>query len=524
MFSCRQWETRLSGEDELGPDLAAGVRVGDVPDGGMKEGHVGGTKALLVRRGETIFAIGATCTHLGAPLQQGLVVEHTVRCPWHHACFSLVSGEALSAPAFDSLPRWDVEIDGGIIKLRRPDIPMAPSINRGSASGERFIIVGSGAAGYAAVDMLLRNGFAGEIRMISEDVALPYDRTLLSKDYLDGSFDDERLALSKRDLSRHKNLLLQHVKVTSLDPSAQQIALGNGEVIRYTKLLLATGASSKRADFPGADLPHVKVLRSLQDCRGILAKAKSARNVAVVGGSFIGLEAAASLRDRGYSVSVIAPESQPMARIFGSELANLVAEAHRRHGVHWYVGRKVARVTDDHLVLDDGAVIEANLVVVGIGVNPRLELAKDAGIAIDDGVLVDEYLATSAPDIFASGDIACWPDRYSGKRVRIEHWVVAERQGQIAALNMMGRNQKYAAVPFFWTKHFDLSIRYVGHAEHWAETHIEGDLSKRDGLVRFTNREHLLAIATVERDLAALDEERAWEVVGGLRGVSVGHD
>jgi apoptosis-inducing factor 3 len=159
-------------------------------------------------------------------------------------------------------------------------------------------------------------------------------------------------------------------------------------------------------------------------------------------------------------------------------------------------------------------------VVVGIGVAPRTRLAQAAGIAVDDGVLVDEYLAASVPDIFAAGDIARWPDRYSGERIRVEHWVVAERQGQIAALNMMGHRERYLAVPFFWTKHFDLSIRYVGHATSWDELKVEGDLSGRDGLVRFVKRQRLLAVATVERDLSSLNEERAWEVAGGRRSVA----
>ena len=204
--------------------------------------------------------------------------------------------------------------------------------------------------------MLLRNGFAGEIRRISEDAAPPYDRTLLSKDYLEGHFDDQQLAISQRDLSQHKNLVLQHGKVTRVDPAARQVGVGDGELIHYSKLLLATGASPKLPSFAGAALPHVKVLRSLRDCQSILAEAKPASNVAVVGGSFIGLEVAASLQGRGCNVSVITPETRPMARIFGSELADLIADAHRRHGVDWHVGREVARVTDDRVILDDGII------------------------------------------------------------------------------------------------------------------------------------------------------------------------
>lgn len=512
----------MSDAFDLGPDLAAGVTVAEVPDGGMKAGHVGGTKALLARLGEEIVAIGATCSHLGGPLHQGLVVDHSVRCPWHHACFSLRSGEPMTAPAFDPLPHWEVTVEDGVARVRSPTPLPTPSRGRhDTRSDERFIVIGGGAAGFAAVDMLLRSGFAGEIVMISDDMTPPYDRTLLTKDYLDGHFSDDHLPMSNRDLDTEDRVrLMLRTKIARIDPNAWQVTLGDGEVLFYSKLLLATGATPKRPEFPGAELAHVKLLRSLKECRDILAAAQAARHIAVVGGSFIGLEAAASLRDRGHKVSVVTPEKRPMARIFGPQLAELIAAVHRDHGVDWHVGRKVEQVTEGSVRLDDGTLLDADLVVVGIGVAPRIGLAQAAGIAVDDGVLVDEHLATSAPDIFAAGDIARWPDRYSGGRIRVEHWVVAQRQGQIAALNMMGHRQSYVAVPFFWTKHFDLSIRYVGHAASWDELKVAGDLAGRDGLVRFVKGGRLLAVATVERDMAALDEERAWEVAGGPRSAA----
>ena len=509
----------MSDAADLGPDLAAGVTMADIPDGGMKAGHIRGAKALFARLGDDIFAIGDTCSHLGGPLHKGLVVDHTVRCPWHHACFSLRSGEALTAPAFETLPRWEVAVEDNLVRVRNP-VPLStpPRLPDDARSNERFVIIGGGAAGFAAVDMLLRSSFAGEITMISDDMAPPYDRTLLTKDYLDGRFGDDRLPLSNRDLASEDRVrLMLRTKIVRIDSTARQVTFDDGSALSYSKLLLATGAAPKRPDFPGAELPHVKLIRSLDDSRAILAAATAARHIAVVGGSFIALEAAASLRDRGHKVSVIAPEKLPMERIFGSQLAELIAAAHRDHGVDWHVGRKVDHATEGTLRLDDGTLLDADLVVVGIGVAPRIGLAQAAGLAVDDGVLVDEHLATSVPDIFAAGDIALWPDRYSGGRIRVEHWVVAERQGQIAALNMRGHRQSYLAVPFFWTKHFDLSIRYVGHATSWDDLKIEGDLASRDGLVRFVKGERLLAVATVEQDMAALEEERAWEIAGGPR-------
>jgi apoptosis-inducing factor 3 len=512
----------LSEAPDLGSDFIAGVTMADIPDGGVKTGHVGGTRALLVRIGREVFAVEAACSHLGGPLDQGLIVGHTIRCPWHHACFSLRSGVAVSAPAFDPLSRWEVAVEGSFVRVRSAvHLPMPSRPPRTAGSDEHFIIIGGGAAGFAAADMLLRRGFPGEITMISDDVTRPYDRTLLTKDYLDGRFNDAHLPLSNCDLFSQDGVqLMLRTKVERIDPATQKLILGDGRAFAYSKVLLATGAAPKRPDFPGAQMQHVKLLRSRDDCRGIIAAAQAARHIVVIGGSFIGLEAAASLRDRGHEVSVVTPEKQPMARIFGSQLSNLIAATHRRHGVDWHVGRKVDQVTEDNVRLDDGTLLESDLVVVGIGVVPRVRVAEAAGIAVDDGVLVDEYLATSVPDIFAAGDIASWPDRYSGSRVRVEHWVVAERQGQVAALNMMGHRQSYDAVPFFWTKHFDLSIRYVGHAANWDELEVEGDLAGRDGLVRFVKEGRLLAVATVERDMAALQEERAWELAAGQRSIA----
>jgi NADPH-dependent 2,4-dienoyl-CoA reductase/sulfur reductase-like enzyme/nitrite reductase/ring-hydroxylating ferredoxin subunit len=515
-------EEFVSDANDLGPDLAAGVAVTDIPDGGMKAGHIRGTKALLARYGHEVFAIGAACSHLGGPLDQGLLVDHAVRCPWHHACFSLRSGRPLAAPAFDPLPRWEVVVEHGCVRVgNQTPAPTPTRLRRSTGSDDRFVVIGGGAAGFAAVNMLLCSDFAGQITMISDDTAPPYDRTLLTKDYLDGHFGDDHLPLSNRNLfSEDRVQVMLRTTVKGIDPTARRLTLDDGRVLSYSKLLLATGAAPKLPNFPGAELPHVKLLRSLEDCRNILTAARVARDIVVVGGGFIGLEAAASLRDRGCKVSVVAPEKQPMARIFGSQLAELIAAVHRDHGVDWHVGRKIEQVTEATVRLDDGTVLDADLVVVGIGVAPRIGLAQAAGIAVDDGVLVDEYLATSAPDIFAAGDIARWLDRYSGGRIRVEHWVVAERQGQLAALNMMGHRQSYVAVPFFWTKHFDLSIRYIGHATSWDELNVEGDLSRRDGLVRFVKGGRLLAVATVERDVVALEEELAWESAGAPRNAA----
>lgn len=488
------------------PDLAAGIPVADLPSSGLLSGKVGGEDVLLVRGTSRVFAVGAKCTHLGAPLAKGVVVGNTIRCPWHHACFDVGSGEATVAPAFRPLRRWAVEERDGTVFVR--DVVHAARAPASSPAGEgRVVIVGAGAGGYAAADALVRLGYAGTVTMVGSDPAAPYDRTLLSKDFLDGKVGEDRLPIEGDGLAERGVDLRLGATVVSIDPEDRRIGLADGTTLPYAALILATGSEPKRLAVPGADLPHVLTFRTADDARAILARAARARRIVVAGGSFIGLEAAASLRERGYDVAVVTPERAPFAKVFGTEVSDAIMAAHRKHGTAFHLGRQIARITPGAVALDDGRAIEADLVVVGVGVKPRVDLAEAAGLAIGDGVLVNEHLRTSRRDIYAVGDIARWPDPHSGTRVRVEHWAVAARHGQVAALNIAGQPRRYDAVPFFWTKHFDVSVRYLGHATDWDEARLEGDLAGKDAQVELSRNGEPLALATVDRDIASLARE-----------------
>jgi len=501
-------------ESPSGPDLKAGIPATDLPDGGMIAGHVEGEAVLLAHRGDEWFAIGAGCSHYSGPLAEGLMVGDTVRCPWHHACFSLRTGQPLRPPALNDLPSWDVEVRGGMVRVAAKR-QAAPRPTRRARVPASVVIVGGGAAGDCAAETLRREGYAGPVTIVDPDPDAPYDRPNLSKDYLAGNAPEEWIPLHPPDFYEEKGITLQRgPRVATIEPRARRVILSDGSELRYGALLLATGSTPVRLPEVEAGSPGVHYLRSLADSRRIAGATREGGRAVVLGASFIGLEVAASLRARKMEVHVVAPDARPLERVLGPELGNMIRQVHEEQGVVFHLGRKPARVADGRVVLDGGESLPADLLVAGVGVRPDLALAEAAGLSLDRGLLVDERLETSAPGIYAAGDIARWPDPHTGERIRIEHWVVAQRQGQAAARSMLGLDSRFDAVPFFWSMHHSVTIRYVGHAERWDRIEIEGDVAARDCVVRYRRGDRVLAVATVGRDRASLDAEAALEAVG----------
>jgi NADPH-dependent 2,4-dienoyl-CoA reductase/sulfur reductase-like enzyme/nitrite reductase/ring-hydroxylating ferredoxin subunit len=497
-----------------GADLAAGVATQDLAEGGMLVGHVGDEKVLLVRQGRDVFAVGAECTHYHGPLSDGLVVGDTVRCPWHHACFSLRTGEALHAPALSPIDCWAVEQRDGKVFVRNKRttaVPQPGGMPAGQAPA-RIVIVGGGAAGFAAAEMLRRQSYQGSIVMLSSDDAAPVDRPNLSKDYLAGNAPEDWVPLRGDDFYSTNSIDLRlKATVGAIDARNREVVLSNGGKVGYDRLLLATGAEPVRLTIPGADPGRLHTLRSLADSRTIIERVKVAKKAVVIGASFIGLEVAASLRARGLEVHVVAPEKRPMERILGPQMGDFVRSLHEEHGVIFHLEETATAMEGKHLKLKGGGTLEADLVVTGVGVRPRTELAEKAGLSMQRGVVVNAFLETSGPGIYAAGDIARWPDPHSGQAIRVEHWVVAERQGQVAARNMLGQRQKFEAVPFFWSQHYDIPINYVGHAEQWDEIVVEGDIAAKDCLLRYKQGNRTLAAVSIFRDVASLQAEVAME-------------
>ncbi|MGC2461854.1 MAG: FAD-dependent oxidoreductase [Steroidobacteraceae bacterium] len=497
-----------------GPDLTQGIALGELADGGKLLGRAGDEQVLLVRRGTELFAVGAQCTHYHGPLVDGLVVDDTVRCPWHHACFSLRTGEALRAPALSPIECWSVEQRDGKIFVRekRERTATMARMKASEKAPNKIVIIGGGASGFAAAQKLRRERYQGSIVVLSNENAAPIDRPNLSKDYLAGNAPEEWVPLRPDSFysKNHIELRLES-NVTGINAHSREVALADGSKVPFDRLLLATGAEPVRLSIPGAEQPHVRTLRTLSDCRAIIERAKTARRAVVLGASFIGLEVAAALRARGIEVHVVAPEKRPMERILGPQMGDFVRTLHEEHGVVFHLEDAASAIDGNQVSLKGGSTLEADLVVAGIGVRPRIELAERAGLTVDRGVVVNAYLETSAPAIWAVGDIARWPDPYSGESIRVEHWVVAERQGQTAALNMLGHRERFTAVPFFWSQHYDIPINYVGHAETWDQLAIEGDIAARDCLLRFKRHGRVLAVASLFRDVDSLRAEVTME-------------
>ncbi|HEU5137507.1 MAG TPA: FAD-dependent oxidoreductase [Steroidobacteraceae bacterium] len=492
-----------------GPDLAAGVAASDLAENVPLLGHARGDAIVLVRTGTTIHAIGATCSHYSGPLAEGLVVGETVRCPWHHACFDLRNGEALGAPALEAIPCYEVIRNGdrvavGPRKSRSP-LPSPPK------SPAKIVIAGAGAAGAASAERLRRLGYTGAIALVGNEPPGPVDRPNLSKDFLAGAAPMEWVRL--RDDEFYEKLSIEFIKdeAVELDTNGKAVVLKGGRRVAYDKLLLAPGSEPLRLPVEGASLPHVKTLRTLADAQAIIDAAATAQRAVVIGSSFIGLEVAASLRARNLEVDVVSLDRVPLERVMGTQVGRFVQQLHEAKGVRFHLGAKLRAIHPKAVELEDGQQLAADVVVLGVGVKPRTDLAKRAGLEVDNGIVVDSRLRTSAADVWAAGDVARYPEPRLGTKIRVEHWAAAQRQGQSVAADMLGVGGPFNDVPFFWSQHYDVTLSYVGHASGEAETEVIGSLDRHDATVTYRVAGKVAAVLTVGRDQQSLGIEAALE-------------
>lgn len=493
-----------------GPDLKLGVDLASLAENSPLLGHFEGDAVVIVRQGGNIFAIGATCTHYHGPLAEGLVVGETIRCPWHHARFSLRTGEAEAAPALNPVTCFHVQHENGRVRVdRKQDVTFQVACPRNPDS---VVIIGAGAAGASCADMLRTKGYSRPITLVGDEEPGPVDRPNLSKEFLAGKAPDEWIPLRTGDYYKSIDVeLVATDPAIRVDSKIREVTLRSGRILPYGTLLLATGAEPKSISIEGAQLPHVHRLRTLADSRAIIAGAQKAKRCVVIGSSFIGLEVAASLRERGLEVAVVGKDAIPLEKVLGQEFGNFIKDLHEQHGVRFFLGSTPRIIRQDRVVLSNGQTIDAEMVVLGVGVAPRTSLAQEAGLAVDNGIVVNENLRASAPEIYAAGDVARYPDPISGKSARIEHWVLAERQGQAVARNMLGIGHSFRDAPFFWSQHYDAQISYVGHASAWNGFEIRGDLPGRNACAIYRQNNRVVAVATIGRDRMSLAAEAAFE-------------
>lgn len=504
--------------------------LADLQPGSMRQVTAAGVEILLARVGDTVWASSAKCIHYGGPLAEGVLHGDRVVCPWHHAVFDVTTGRQLEPPGCGDLQTFPVRVaDGKVwVRLEAPS-PATPAAKPAYNDDRLMVVVGAGAAGSSAAVALRQLGYAGRIVLLSRENRLPYDRTLLSKEVLQVAELPLPIELHPESFYRDRSIELRlGCEVRCLNAPSRTVELVGGEVLRYDACLVATGGSPKRLSVSGADLPGIFTLRSWDDSDRLMTALASASRVAIVGSSFIGLECAASLRERGVEVTVVTPEECPFARLFGTRIGAALLATHKSQGTEFLLGDEVtAFLGGDRLsgvMTKSGAQIAVDLAIIGIGIHPVSDFISGVELTDDGGVVVDEQLQ-AAEGLFAAGDIAAFTLPLTGKRQRVEHWRLACEQGSLAARNMLGQQLAYAGAPFFWSAQ-KLALYYVGHADARADVWIDGEPEHGPFIAYYSYDGHVVAALGVERnaEMAALQELARMKKLPRAEELSSGFD
>lgn len=506
------------------------IDVGDaagLAEGAMRVVEQDGAKVLLARSGGRCHAIGATCPHAGGPLNEGVIHDGAILCPWHKAAFRLDTGRCVAPPAVDDLPGFELRIEAGRLLLGPVNTPpLVPE----EPDSRTMVILGAGAAGVVAAQTLRSEGFGGRVVLIGQEDRLPYDRTVLSKYDLSGQEGGEKTPLHSAEFYQAQRIELRVAEVTAIDPALRHVTFGDGAALTYDSALMATGGEPRRLEIKGADLPGVFVLRTPDDVAAIVAHTAHAKHVIVAGSGFIGMEVAASLRERGLAVTVVAPGATPLEKQLGPEVGAIFRHVHEQAGINFCLGDEIVALEGEGqvqcAVLKSGKRLPADVVIIGLGVTPATGMLQGVALREEGGVETDAGLRI-ADGLYAAGDIAAFPHRGEGARIRVEHWRVAMQQGRVAALNMLGYDAVFDAVPYFWTIHFKKRLDYVGHAEHWDELVIDGDREKPEFIAFYVKANRVDAVAGWGRDQAMaraiglMTDRKDWDVAA-LRAALAG--
>ncbi|QCR34655.1 FAD-dependent oxidoreductase [Nissabacter sp. SGAir0207] len=458
------------------------------------------TKIMLVKRGDRVNAFQATCPHAGAPLAEGAICDGQLVCPWHKAVYSLDDGQLMEPPALEGLTRYAVKVENGMVWVD-PQASQPPVTPEDVGDRGTLVIIGSGAAGSAALAALHERDYAGKIVVIDREKQAGYDRTALSKFVPMGQMKvDEVPALLDDEVTEDTHVERLVAQVAHIDSQNQVVVLENQRRIPFDKLLIASGGKPQVPDLPGVQLSGIHVLRNLQHEKTLLHAVDTLKELVIVGSNFIGMEMAAALRKRGIAVTVIAPHPLPFETQFGPRIAHYFRQLHEAQGVNFIDGKAAAFEGGERVeavVLEDGRRVPTHLVLLATGIEPVTSFIHDLPLAEDGSLQVNEQMA-AADNIYAVGDIATFP--YEGRPIRIEHWRVAQQQGRVAAVNMLGGNEPFDRIPFFWTQHYGTRYDYLGHPEKWDQIDLIGSLEEKNFIALYGLKEQLVAVVATGRE------------------------
>lgn len=502
------------------------INASDLQDGEMKEFQVGPTKddVILISKVDGKYhASGAKCSHFGAPLAQGVLFDNKVICPWHAASFSVTDGLPDEGPVFDGIPIYEIREHNGKLLVKVPKVLKhtagIPMGGRKEDDHRKFVILGGGPAALSAAETLRQSGYGGEIVIVSNDTSAPYDRTLLTKNM----FHLELPKITHRDqafFDKHGISVITGKTVKSVNTGNQTVEVDGLGPLKYDKLLVATGGRARLPPVPGTDLKNVFTVRSFGDLEGIRNASKGAKNVVIVGGSFIGMETAANFKNEfkdNINVTVVDMTKTPFEKALGNEVGSVLQKYHEEKGVKFHLNAGLKSIEGSgsvkEVVLADGTKIPADLVIVGTGVRPNSEpVANVLKLAEDGGVYTDQYLQSSDPKVFAAGDVANIPYWYTGSRERIEHYNEAIQQGQIAAYNMLGKQVSHDAIPFFWTRNYDKSLQYIGFGSKYDTVHVDGNTNEYQFIAYYGLNNKVVASASMGKSPAAMIISQAMQL------------
>ncbi|XP_075956219.1 apoptosis inducing factor mitochondria associated 4 isoform X3 [Anarhichas minor] len=485
----------------------------DLKDGQMKEVTVGDQKVLLVRTQGQYSAVGSRCSHYNAPLIKGVLVGDRVRCPFHGACFNVRTGDIEEYPGLDCLPSYKVKVEDGkvYVSINKSSLKMTKRVkemcSRAPDIKHTTLLIGGGPASLVCAETLRQNCYQGRILMVTKDTLPPFDKPKLSK-ALD--LDSSSILLRPSDFyQQHGVEVWTQKEVVSVNPADKAVKLCDGSLQRYDQLLIATGCRARPLDCPGWDLKGVKLLQRYEDAKEIHSSGLGQKAV-VIGSSFIGMEVASYLSNKAASVAVVGTSGYPYERSLGPEIGKMSMQMLEEENVKFYMNDRVTEIQGENgkvkrVVLKSGIVLEADVVIAGIGVIPNSDFLSGSELEVDSrkAVVVDKFMRTNVPDIFSAGDVSSFPLTIRGdQRVNVGHWQMSQAQGRVAALNMLKKPTKCESVPFFWTVLVGKSIRYTGYGEGYTEIIFKGKVEERKFLAFYIKDKVVVAAASLMFDPA----------------------